>query len=238
MLTKLGRHGDAVRWFYAVRVATPSDRAIFHSSAGGRINLANALHRMGRSDRARPHIETVMAIAERMQSPALLMHAYSTFVMIETQLDRLPSARAALEALKETAATHGASVHQHRAQLQDAILLVREGDVVRALEAFATLSADVRSDSQPDHLLARAEAHLAVGQPEEALEWIARLVDPLDPGREALAKSLRGAAQVAIGRRELEHARRALDTKAIIAPWIRGRVLLSTASAKGSTRRA
>src|SRR5207244_3296005 len=100
------------------------------------------------------------------------MYAYASFVMIEAQLDRLPSARAALEALKEMAGNQNSPLQQHRAQLQDAILLVREGEFARAFELFESLPPDVSADPSADHLLAWAEACVVVGEPEKAIATI------------------------------------------------------------------
>jgi hypothetical protein len=82
----------------------------------------------------------------------------------------------------------------------------------------------VSDDTIADHLLARAEACIVVGRPEQALETIDRITDRLDSGRDVLAQSLRGIASVAIGRQHLQSARGALDASSI-APWVRGRVL-------------
>jgi transcriptional regulator with GAF, ATPase, and Fis domain/serine/threonine protein kinase/tetratricopeptide (TPR) repeat protein len=228
MLARLARHADAVRWF--LRGVSNAERSgDLPRSAGMRLNLANALTRMGRPDRARTQIDTVIAIAERMQLPAMLMYAYASFVIIEMQLDRLPSARAALEALKDLATKQSSPLHLHRAELQDAIVLVREGEFARAYQLFQSLHPDVSGDTNPDHLLARAEACVVVGQPEEAIQVLDRIVDPLEAGRELLAKSLRGIASITIGRNTLREARSAADAAPSVAPWIRGRVLLSAA---------
>jgi DNA-binding NtrC family response regulator/tetratricopeptide (TPR) repeat protein len=213
LVAHLGDGARAIELLQAAQARADADGERL-ASAGIRLNLANKLAREGRASEARAAFQESLQIAVSSNLPGIIMRVRAQLVSLETRLGRLGAAESELRALHALVEASGDREGETWLRYRGAWLALAQGRPEAALEHLDLVQAEAATTiTQVELDLLRAEALLAMGRPEEALELAQSLIDY--PHEEDLPRLevVLGGAHVALGRRHLDGAVSLLPTQ-------------------------